>query len=136
MRKFLSVTFVNVTHLNISRCGLNSNAAAVLHTHTHTHTNTCKPPFELFQQIIGNVLALNTALINLDMGMNNIGKHGARFIATGLTKNTNLRVLRLDKNELRTSGAHFLAPVLERPGCLLEELHLFCNVSKTVLWTH
>lgn len=105
MRKFLSVTFVNVTHLNISRCGLNSNAAA----------------------IIGNVLALNTALINLDMGMNNIGKHGARFIATGLTKNTNLRVLRLDKNELRTSGAHFLAPVLERPGCLLEELHLFCN---------
>ena len=110
------------------------------HTHTHTdilkHTNMYKPPFELSQQIIGNVLALNTALINLDMGMNNIGKHGARFIATGLTKNTNLRVLRLDKNELRTSGAHFLAPVLERPGCLLEELHLFCNVSKTVLWTH
>ena len=39
------------------------------------------------------------------------------------------QVLHLDKNSLGAAGAHYLASVLEKPSCVLQELHLFCNVS-------
>lgn len=88
---------------------------------------------------------------HLDMAFNTIGKHGARFLAAGLASNTQLevrsihinlptlfvasfstsvvQVLRLDKNSLGAAGAHYLSSVLEKPSCLLKELHLFCNVQ-------
>ena len=82
-----------------------------------------------FMQILEEFLSNDTALTTLDLSMNTVGKHGARFIAAGLTKNTRLRTLRLDHNSIRSAGAHFLASVLKRADCKLEELSLFCNVS-------
>jgi Ran GTPase-activating protein (RanGAP) involved in mRNA processing and transport len=105
MVDFISVTFANVTHLDISNCNLVSDAA----------------------KVIADVLSRNTSLFHLDMSMNNIGKHGARFLATGLSQNTKLKVLRLDKNNIRSAGAHFLSSALSQPTCVLEELHLFSN---------
>ena len=95
MTKFFTTTFGNVTDLNVSHCRLTSGDAEVSSyaesyhtthplTHTHTH-NTHK-------QVFGKVLAKNTALKNLDMSFNIIGKHGARFLASGLSTNTRLEV--------------------------------------------
>ena len=43
-------------------------------------------------QVFGEVLSKNTALKQLDMSFNAIGKHGARFLANGLASNTTLEV--------------------------------------------
>ena len=42
-------------------------------------------------------------------------------------------MLKLDDNSLGAAGAHYLAGLLEKPSCLLRELHLFCNVIKYYL---
>ena len=76
------------------------------------------------------VLSKNTALKELDLRFNSLGKHGARFLANGMATNTNLDVLKLDKNRLGAAGAHYLATVIAEPSCTLRELHLFCNVRK------
>ena len=80
--------------------------------------------------MFGTVLSKNTALKELDLGFNSLGKHGARFLANGMATNTNLDVLKLDKNELGAAGAHYLATMLAGSSCTLKELHLFCNVSE------
>ncbi|XP_064385052.1 uncharacterized protein LOC135333952 isoform X2 [Halichondria panicea] len=102
---FFSHTFSKVTHLDLSRCGLSSQSV----------------------EVIGQVLSKETALTSLDLSFNSIGKHGARILATGLSNNTTLEVLKLDDNSLGAAGAHYLAGLLEKPSCLLRELHLFCN---------
>ena len=47
-----------------------------------------------------------------------------------MATNTNLDVLKLDKNRLGAAGAHYLATVIAEPSCTLKELHLFCNVRR------
>ena len=73
-------------------------------------------------------MSKNTALKELDLRFNSLGKHGARFLANGMATNTNLDVLKLDKNKLGAAGAHYLATMLAGSSCTLKELHLFCNV--------
>ena len=80
--------------------------------------------------MFGTVLSKNTALKELDLRFNRIGKHGARFLANGMVTNTNLDVLKLDKNSLGAAGAHYLATMLAGSSCTLKELHLFCNVIR------
>ena len=79
-------------------------------------------------QVFGTVLSKNTALKELDLSFNELGKHGARFLANGMASNTNLDVLKLDRNGLGAAGAHYLATMLAGSSCTLKELHLFCNV--------
>ena len=43
-------------------------------------------------QLFGNVLSKNPLLKELNFAFNNIGKHGARFIAAGLASNSTLEV--------------------------------------------
>ena len=43
-----------------------------------------------------------------------------------------MQVLKLDNNSLGAAGANYLAAILEKPSCLLRELHLFCNVREDV----
>ena len=76
------------------------------------------------------MLSKNTALKELDLSFNRLDKHGVRFVANGLASNTNLNVLKLDKNIFRAAGAHYMAAVLAKPSCTLKQLHLFCNVRR------
>ena len=78
--------------------------------------------------MFGVVLSKNTALKELDLSFNQLGKHGARFLANGMASNSNLDVMKLDKNSLGAAGAHYLATMLAGSSCTLKELHLFCNV--------
>jgi Leucine Rich repeat len=63
-------------------------------------------------QLFAKLLNINTTISILDLGNNNIGIDGVKYIAMALYENTSLLDLTLDKNEITDEGIQTLSDML------------------------